>query len=127
MRFKRVYIAHPLSPSNPAPWNDRDANVDRYLAFVSYAMRQDLVVLTWIHHVWLWDAVRLYRIRESPAYYLERDAEYIKLCDELWECGSLEASAGMRFEHNVAVENRVAIRHDPEWDDFEYEPPCEKD
>lgn len=118
-----VYIMHPLSARNPAPWNDRAANVARYLRFVAAAMMEGHTVATWIHHeILIGPGVRPFGLSLEEHEILEHDFRLLRVSDIVWQCAPLNVSQGMTLEFNEAIVHGIPIRCDVEWMDFHWNP-----
>tara|TARA_Y100000310_G_C20648060_1_gene797769 strand:- start:339 stop:704 length:366 start_codon:yes stop_codon:yes gene_type:complete len=116
--MKLIYIGHPLTGSSPDAkrlgWGDPAYNVERYLRFAAMATNQGHVVVSWIHH---------YLLHErgltdgDEMFYLERDAALIRMADEFWQAGPMEASSGLVYELKACKEYGIPVIHRGEWDD----------
>ena len=94
-----VYIAHPLSMGGP---DQQEANFERYLELVGWAVVRGHAVISWAHH-------HLLGVRElelPPEEWLRLDAALIERADEVWFAlepdGSLPDSIGMAAEIEMA-------------------------
>lgn len=116
--MKLVYICHPLAGNGSPEWGDRARNVERYLAFCAYAMEPGHAVISWAHHELLYE-----RGHRDVSYWLDRDVALLAKADEVWLCGPVAVSHGMRVEEEHARAEGIPIRHEPEWDDPTYRPP----
>lgn len=119
--MKKVYIAHPLAGDGSPEWGDQEKNVERYLKFIAAAMNKGYCVFSWVHH-YLTHTRGL--TDGDPSFYLERDAELIKCCDELWLCGPVDLSKGMIYEAGVTRGAGITVVADPLWLDGSWAPVC---
>jgi hypothetical protein len=121
--MKLIYIAHPLAGDGSEAWGNRDRNVERYLHFCAWAMEQGHTVLSWVHHELVWNR----GLRRPFTYWLERDVALLTKADEVWLCGPVAVSSGMRVEKQAAEDFGITLCHEPEWDDPAYLPPVQYD
>lgn len=114
-----MYIAHPLAGGGSVAWGDTEANFARYLDFCAFATNMGYAVISWAGHY-------LTHLKGDTSLsgdeYIALDIRLLRGASRLWIAGPLEASRGMRAEHQAAARLRIPMLQCREWLDPKFYP-----
>ncbi len=106
-RPRLLYIAHPLRGDDSAEWGDKNKNFERYLKIVRETTLAGYAVISWAH----FELLHQRGLKKDGSFWLRLDKALLRAADEMWVCGPLEVSSGMREEVVEATKVGVPIRY----------------